>query len=54
MTTLILKIARAPQMPSLAGVANSVAKRFDRFVQAWAESQAMARSAQQRYPFSIE
>ena len=50
MTTLILKLARAPQLPGLAGVA----KAFDRFFQAWAEAQAMARVAQQRYPFSIE
>jgi len=50
MTTLIVKLARAPQLPSLAGVANA----FDRFMQAWTEAQAMARAAQQRYPFSIE
>jgi hypothetical protein len=47
---LILKLARAPQLPSLAGVA----KAFDRFFQAWAEAHTMARVAQQRYPFSIE
>ena len=50
MTTLILKLAHAPQLPGLARVANA----FDRFVQAWAEAHAMARSAQRRYPFSIE
>ena len=50
MTTLILKLTRTPQLPSLARVANA----FDRFFQAWAEAQAMARIAQQRYPFSIE
>jgi len=51
MTTLILKLARAPQLPGLAGVA----KAFDRFFQGpWAEAHAMARTAQQRYPFSIE
>jgi len=50
MTTLILKLSRAPQMPSLAGIA----KGFDRFVHAWNEAQRMARIAQQRYPFSIE
>ena len=50
MTTLILKLTRAPQFPSLARVANA----FDRFFQAWAEAHAMARQAQQRYPFSIE
>ena len=50
MTTLILKLARAPQLPNLARVADA----FDRFFQAWAEAQAMARVAQQRYPFSIE
>jgi hypothetical protein len=50
MTTLILKLARAPQLPSFAGIA----KAFDRFFQAWAEAHAMARVAQQRYPFSIE
>lgn len=50
MTTFILKLARSPQLPSFAGVA----KRVDRFFQAWAEANAMARSAQQRYPFSIE
>ena len=50
MTTLILKLARAPQLPSLASVANA----FDRFFQAWAEAYAMARVAQQRYPFLID
>lgn len=50
MTILILKLARAPQLPGLARVAAA----FDRFVKAWAEAQAMARVAQQRYPFSIE
>jgi hypothetical protein len=50
MTTLIVKLARTPELPSLAGVA----KAFDHFFQAWAEAQAMARVAQQRYPFSIE
>jgi hypothetical protein len=50
MTTLILKLARAPQLPSLAQVANAL----DHFFHAWTESQAMARAAQQRYPFSIE
>ncbi len=50
MTALILKPTRAPQLPSLARVANA----FDQFFQAWAEAQAMARIAQQRYPFSIE
>jgi hypothetical protein len=50
MTTLILKPAGTPQLPSLARVANA----FDRFFQAWAEANAMARAAQQRYPFLIE
>ena len=50
MTTLILKLTRAPQLPSLARIASA----FDRFFQVWAESQAMARVAQQRHPFSIE
>ena len=50
MTTLILKLTRAPQLPGLARLANA----FDLFFQAWAEAQAMARVAQQRYPFSIE
>jgi hypothetical protein len=50
MTALIVKLARAPELPALAGVA----KAFDQFFQAWAEAQAMARAAQQRYPFSIE
>ena len=50
MTALILKLTRAPQLPSLARVASA----FDRFFQAWAEAHAMARAAQQRYPFSIE
>jgi hypothetical protein len=50
MTTLILKLARAPQLPALARVATA----FDRFFEAWAEANAMARTAQQRYPFSIE
>ena len=50
MSILILKLARAPQLPGLS----RVAKAFDRFFQTWAEANAMARSAQQRYPFSIE
>jgi hypothetical protein len=50
MTTLILKLARTPQLPSLAQAANAL----DWVFQAWAESQAMARVAQQRYPFAIE
>jgi hypothetical protein len=50
MTTLILKFTRVPQLPSLARVANA----FDLFFQAWAEAHAMARIAQQRYPFSVE
>jgi hypothetical protein len=50
MTALIVKLTGAPQLPSLARVANV----FDQFFQAWAEAQAMARVAQQRYPFSIE
>ena len=50
MTTLILKLARAPQLPSFARVVAA----FDRFFQVWAEAHAMARAAQQRYPFSIE
>ena len=50
MTTLILRLTRAPQLPGLARAADAL----DWFFQAWAESQAMARAAQQRYPFSIE
>ena len=50
MTILILKLAHVPQLPNLARVANA----FDLFFQAWAEAHAMARVAQQRYPFSIE
>jgi len=50
MTTLILKLTRAPRLPSLARLANGL----DQFFQAWAEAHAMARVAQQRYPFSIE
>jgi len=50
MTTSILKLARAPQLPSLARLANAI----DGFFQTWAEAHAMARAAQQRYPFSVE
>ena len=50
MTTLILKLARAPQLPNVARVANA----FDQLFLAWAEAHAMARVAQQRYPFLME
>lgn len=50
MTTLILKFARAPQLPDfgrLAGAANTL-------FEAWAEAKALALEAQRRYPFVIE
>jgi hypothetical protein len=50
MTTLILKLTRAPLLPSFAWFVSA----FDRFFQAWTEAIAMARVAQQRYPFLIE
>lgn len=50
MTTLILKLTRAPQLPSFARVAHAL----DNFFGAFAEARALALKAQQRYPFMIE
>jgi hypothetical protein len=50
MTTLILKLARTPQLPLLG----HIAKAFDTIVQTWLEARALALKAQRRYPFTVE